>query len=425
MRLSSSRLTAIAQRSPLDFPLWNLAGTRPSLDLQFADRRDLVDATTGSNLVDFTRASSGTYVGSDGLIKTATTNEARFDHNPTTGESLGLLVEESRTNLLLSSEEFNAASWTASSLTITPNDTIAPDGNQTADKWQNTSTTGIIAQSIAKAASATTYTASVWIKSTDATSFSLTIDDGVTVNRGRCVFDLTTGVLSSSLNDGNFTNTSGTITPYPSSWYRITVTTTTNTQTTVRFRAFFSGNGGIAYIWGAQLEAASFSTSYIPTTSSTVTRAADVASISGSNFSSWYRQDEGTVFSNWRSSEANNFSIVEISNGTASSRIINFVDGSNVLRHRVAVSSVNSFNGADSYTAGIFNRTALGYRTNDHGGTNNGDTVVTSNSGGVPTVNTLVVGGISSGNFELNGTIRRLCFWPTRLPNETLQTITQ
>jgi hypothetical protein len=57
-----------------------------SLDLQFARTKTLDPRIT------FTRASSGTFVGSDGLIKTATTNEPRFDHNPTTGESLGLLV---------------------------------------------------------------------------------------------------------------------------------------------------------------------------------------------------------------------------------------------------------------------------------------------------------------------------------------------
>ena len=78
--------------------LWRRARAVPSLDLRFAESKSLVDAASGQSLVTFTRASSGTYVGSDGLIKTATTNEPRFDHNPTTGESLGLLVEEQRTN---------------------------------------------------------------------------------------------------------------------------------------------------------------------------------------------------------------------------------------------------------------------------------------------------------------------------------------
>ena len=429
MRLSGTKATAIHQYRGLGSQLWDLAGVRPSLDLPFADQKSLVDATTGSNLVDHTRASSATYVDGDGLIKTATTNlllrseefdqspwfapagvtvtanaeiapngtltadrvqwdaankalsqsftglngvsyalsmwvkgaagetirfggkniaadtftltgqwqrleitgissspplniaintfggvtardlyvwgaqleqsstvgeyipttstinsAPRFDHDPTTGESLGLLVEEERTNLLQRSEEFDDPSWSTSSLNITPNNITAPNGTLTADRWQNTSTTGIISQTITKAASATTYTASIWVKSSDSTNFSFTIDDGTTINRGRCTFNITTGEIITENDEGDFTNTSATIIAYPDSWYRITVTTTTNTQTTARFRVFFSGNGDIAYIWGAQLEAGSFPTSYIPTEGSTVTRAADVASISGSNF---------------------------------------------------------------------------------------------------------------------------------------------
>ena len=69
-----------------------------SLDLRFASKKTLNDRVSGSNLITFTRSSSATFVGSDGLIQTATTNEARFDHDPLTGESLGLLMEEARTN---------------------------------------------------------------------------------------------------------------------------------------------------------------------------------------------------------------------------------------------------------------------------------------------------------------------------------------
>ena len=81
--------------------LWYTANEVPSLDLRFAEDKSLVDATTGSNLVTFTRQSSGTYVGSDGLIKTATTN------------------------LLLQSEDFSTTWGKGANITITPNDRIA------------------------------------------------------------------------------------------------------------------------------------------------------------------------------------------------------------------------------------------------------------------------------------------------------------
>ena len=66
---------------------------KPSLNLNFARSRALDPRIT------FTRASVGTYVGRDGLIKTASENEPRFDHDPETLESLGLLLEEPRTNI--------------------------------------------------------------------------------------------------------------------------------------------------------------------------------------------------------------------------------------------------------------------------------------------------------------------------------------
>jgi hypothetical protein len=425
MRLSATKTNGISTSRGLGNQLWDLAGERPSLDLPFSDTKSLVDATTGSNLVTFTRASSGTFVGSDGLIQSASTDVPRFDHNPTTGESLGLLVEEQRTNLVLRSEEVSFAYWVKTTSTITANESTAPDGTLTAELWTSTATNGIIEASITKDAVARTYTGSLWVKG-DISAFTLTIDNGGTINRGRVLFNLSSNTITTTANEGNFTGTSGSITLYPNDWKRVTITTTTSTLTTMRFRPFFSGaSGSSVRVWGAQVEEGAFPTSYIPTTTATVTRSADVASISGSNFSSWYRQDEGTVFSDWRSAEANGYGIFEISNGTTINRILNFVDGSNVLRHRVTTSSVNSFNGADSYAAGVFNRTALSYKQSDYAGTNNGNTAVTSSSGGVPTVNTLVIGGISSAAFELNGTIKRLTYWPTRLSNSTLQSITQ
>jgi hypothetical protein len=90
---------AVPTRS-LGAPLWDLAGAVPSLDLNFAATKNLVDATTGAELVTFTRASSGTYVDSQGVIQIAANDEPRFDHDPTTGESLGLLVEEQRIQIL-------------------------------------------------------------------------------------------------------------------------------------------------------------------------------------------------------------------------------------------------------------------------------------------------------------------------------------
>jgi hypothetical protein len=214
----------------------------------------------------------------------ATINSApRFDHDPTTGESLGLLVEEARTNLSLQSEDFSNAYWVKTSCTITSNESTAPNGTLTADLWTNTGSPGVIENSITKDTTARTYTSSLWVKGT-LTQLTVSLDDGTTVNRGRVQYNLSTNVVGTVFNDGLFTNTSGTLTRFPGGWVRVTMTTTTSSGITIRLRPFFSGTGSTARIWGAQVEEGAFPTSYIPTVAATVTRAADVASITGSNF---------------------------------------------------------------------------------------------------------------------------------------------
>jgi hypothetical protein len=91
--------------------LYSQAGT-PTLDLRFASSKSLNDYVSGQNLITYTRASDATFFDSNGTIQTAGANTPRFDHNPATGESLGLLIEEARTNLLLNSETLSTQSVT-------------------------------------------------------------------------------------------------------------------------------------------------------------------------------------------------------------------------------------------------------------------------------------------------------------------------
>ena len=101
----------ILQSPASNDPLLDL-NTQPSLDLQFATGKTLDDRVSGNNLITFSRADAttcATYVDSNGVIQTAAANVPRFDHDPVTGESLGLLIEESRTNLVTHSEQLNNA----------------------------------------------------------------------------------------------------------------------------------------------------------------------------------------------------------------------------------------------------------------------------------------------------------------------------
>jgi hypothetical protein len=363
----------------------------------------------------------------DYVPTTSTINSApRFDHNPQTGESLGLLVEEARTNLILRSEEFDNVSWTKASATITANESTAPDGTTTADLWTNTGSLGTVSQSYTKDATERTYSASIWVKSS-VTAFTLALDSGSNTNRGKAVFNFATGVLTTIDNSGTFTNTSGTITAYPDSWYRVTVTTTTSTATTVRFIVFFSGTGATARIWGAQLEEnAAFATSYIPTVAATVTRAADVASITGANFGSWYRQDEGTVFAE-SSTFAPTSSFDGIGNiGNSITPLIISLQR-NGTNSRGFGAGVSIDQGSNTYPANTTVRQVIAAKVNDFALSTNASSIAADTSTDpLPTAEFLNFGvNVPSSTTYLNGHIRRLTYWPTRLSNEVLQRITQ
>lgn len=244
-------------------PLWTRARAVPSLDLRFADDKSLVDAVTGASLVTFTRASSGTFVGSDGLIKTATTNEPRFDHNPTTGESLGLLVEEARTNNLLQSEDFSST-WTLSNIAVTANSVVAPDGTTTADTIappaDGLTTTRFLRQNPVLTTQQA-YTFSVFVKVGTATTngINLYVSDSTATNNFRANFNLFT--LTTSPGGTGWAVPTATIVPYSNGWYRCILTGVTSTvHVSLRAQIYLNVFGstpdtyGSIHVWGAQLE---------------------------------------------------------------------------------------------------------------------------------------------------------------------------
>jgi hypothetical protein len=269
-------------------------GGTPVLDLNFAATKALDSRIT------FVRGSNATYVDSSGLIQTASSNVARFTHNTVTLRSLGLLIEESRTNLITYSEAINNAAWTHVGGSHTANQTTAPSGEVTADLFTENSaaSTQHRLYQIPVVATGTTYTASVFVKrASGSRQFALTLT--TTTSVARVYFNLDTGTV------GTVVAGSGTITAYPNDWYRCTATgvsdgllgtvflqlcngTTSGSET-------YTGDGTSGlYIWGAQLEAGAFPTSYITTAGATATRAADLPSITGSNFTSWFNANKGT-----------------------------------------------------------------------------------------------------------------------------------
>ena len=405
--------------------LWKNARAVPSLDLRFADNKSLVDAKTNASLVTFTRASTGTFVGSNGVLQTASTDVPRFDHNPTTGESLGLLVEEARTNLATYSEQFNDASWTKTSSTITANTVVSPDGLTTGDSI--TSSAGLLGrveQTISQT-TGTTYTLSTFAKANQYTFCQLRITGTVVGAITRAYFNLTTGTITGAA------NCTASITPLGNGWYRCSIAYTAILTAAATPRIYGQvdaadtvgdGTSGI-YIWGAQMEAGAFPTSYIPTTTATVTRAADVASITGSNFSSWYNQTEGTVFAEYRTPASGTRGIAGFNDNTANERIELFTSGTDPKMLVVDGGTTQADLDGGTIVASTMTKTAGAYAVNDFSIVHAAGTAVTDTNGTLPTVNRLLIGADQAGNYQ-NGQTKRLTYWPVRLANPTLQSIT-
>jgi hypothetical protein len=183
------------------------------------------------------------------------------------------------------------------------------------------------------------------------------------------------------------------------------------------------GTSGL-YIWGAQLEAGAFPTSYIPTTSATVTRAADNASMVGSNFSSWYNQSEGTIFASADRIYTGNFVgdtyIANLSDGTNSNEIAIYGAGGGLqVSTEMKVSGTQQLNYMFGVWADGFNKSAVAYKQNDTVFAFNGSTKTTDTSCNVPIVDRLNIGLRNTSN-QFNGHIQSIKYYPTRLPNGDL-----
>ena len=368
------------------------------------------------------------------VLQTAASGVARFDHNPVTDESLGLLIEEQRINLLTYSEQFDNAAWTKVSSSITANAIVAPDGTLTGDKLVEDTTASanhVVRPATASVTSGTTYTYSIFAKAGERTQFQIGFGTENSAFTAANVQFTLTGSGTATAISGSPTFS---IAPVGNGWYRCTATATATATASAFIRNYlvsgtnaYTGDGysGI-YIWGAQLEAGAFATSYIPTVASQVTRSTDAASMTGTNFSSWYNNAQGTLYS-----EASTYDVsvsgrtsFSINNATNDNRIhINHSTVKVFIGKAGTTQYTNSFGGV-TVTNNVASRIALAYASNNVNAATNGviggvdDTVVE-----VPVVTQSNIGSLPVGSL-LNGTIRKIAYYPIRLTNAQLQALT-
>ena len=396
-----------------------LYGPPPQLDLNFASLLSLTPSVGPTP--SYTRASTGTYFDASGVLTTAAINGPRFDHvyNGVFWVSKGLLVEEARTNLETYSEDFSNAVWAKENATITTNQLSAPNNNTTADLVLETSANGSHGF-YRNDGSLASHTFSVFLKPAGR--------DKVKIYRGgvpadSVVFDLVT-LLASSVG----ANVSGySIFPVGGGWVRCSVTN--NVASVEQYVYFLDSSGSVAYTgditkgvyaWGAQLEAGAFPTSYIPTTTAAVTRSADICQISGTDFSGFWNQTEGSVVLSYdmilATLVATTQRVFTAWNAGFSSGLVIYDDSSGC---NVEVNPGASFAFGSSVSP---TNVALGYKVNDFATGRNGGAVLTDTSGAGPSgLNAMYIGNnIGNGSNMHNGHIARLRYFNTRLINSQL-----
>jgi hypothetical protein len=324
-------------------------------------------------------------------------NIPRLDYS--NGTCPSLLVEPQRTNLLLNSSSFNNAFWNKfNGLTVTANNAVSPDGTQNADTLNVSNNSNILYGVLTGTFIGNTYTFSLYAKGSG--NFTMNI----------------------RLNSSTTTSETKTLT---SQWQRFNVTVT-NAAPVIAIEFFLDLNTSSTYnIWGAQLELGSYSTSYIPTTSASVTRNADVISKTG--ISSLIGQTEGTLFVD--------FDFDGSGYGTTNDFFLYVGDGANT--DAIYIDYYNNifrwvvFNGStlvfytDIATTNGRHKLALGYKAGQYVAYADGNLILAdTNATAPPTCAMLSLAQNVTGFGSIAKEINAAALWQTRLTNTQLAQLT-
>ncbi len=374
----------------------NYPTIRPTLDLNFATTKTL------DRRITFTRDSVGTYTDDMGIVRYASNNVPRLDHDPTTGESLGLLIEESRTNLITNSNAPTGQNFNWNTVTTTDN-VLTPDGRLSTVRRLTSSGSNNFTYrmgSTTAGSANTNYTGSVWIRTVSGTV-----------------------IVTTDMNDQD-----GRTVSLSTDWVRFDSTANTGSGggSAYRFFDIYTNTTADLYVWGAQIEVGAFATSYIPTSGSAVTRAQDNAKITGTNFTDFYNQEEGTLVAHYHSTVDDNYVATFENTATPGDDRIGLINwgGGQGLVETGNSGQANLNNGTP--TVGAVNKVAFAFKVNNFAVSLNSATPVTDTSGTMPTVGRMMIGSRADGQYDiLKSTIRHLSYYPKRLPDAQLQGLTQ
>lgn len=250
---------------------------------KYLDAVNFPDGQNNGPTITATGGTNGTKVNSSGVITAS--SAPRFDYDPVTFAPLGLLVEEARTNLMLASH--TGAGWTSNGGdTVTVNALLAPDGTTSATKIEVASGTTNLRNKSCTITANSTVSASIFVKAGSGGAYQAVIASGAS---GSCVawLNTATGAMTGLSTTGSYTAGSAKAVQYANGWWRVIITVTTATDTSLTLetdQATASGNytsavGHYFYSWGGQVETGTWASTYIPTTSGTVTRTKDTPTL--------------------------------------------------------------------------------------------------------------------------------------------------
>jgi len=342
----------------------------------------------------------------------------RLDY--TGGGCPSLLLEPQRTNLLTYSEQFDNAAWTKNNLTVTANDTISPDGYATADRITETTANGLHDVTQLFTASLNDVI-SIFAKKDTTRRYVYILTGGGTVLG---VYDLELGTVTREVSGV------AKIEPAPNGYYRCSLSVSLVGLQFVRFGTSLDGTevsfvgqaGEGILLWGAQVEAGAYHTSYIPTLGSSVTRLADAASKTG--ISSLIGQTQGTLYAefDWVNKFADSV-FLTLSDGTTNNRIhFGYAEGMNsfyLYSEAIGVTQVN-INTAVPLNGKI--KIASAYKLNDYAFYINGSLIAVDSSATVPATSQINVGGFITSGLEQS--INTAAIYTTRLTNAELASLT-
>ena len=369
---------------------------------------------------------TATRVNSQGLIEMVAEDVPRLNYPLIDGVVQGcpsLLLEPLRTNLVTYSEEFDNGAWSKTRSSINANQIISPSGILNADKFIENSDNNSHLLSRTTSVTAQDYVSSVFIKKGERKKVRLRFDNTLTLRYAE--FDLENGVVDLE------SNSIASIENYGNGWYRCSIKVTATATTFYTVLQLLSDNGDLSYqgdgisgiyIWGAQVEAGTYATSYIPTTSAISTRSAETCN--GAGDASTFNDSEGVLFAEISTFDDTTIKIITIGDGTSSNRIqLFYFNGASIYGSCIVggVSQASLFTNIDVSTN---IKVAFKYKINDFALWINGFEVGIDTSGTVPNgLNTLRFdSGVGTSNFY--GNVKQIQYFNTALSDEELTLLT-